>query len=159
SSSKAPSTKQSRNRCFASRLISLMVFITSFLLHRQLSGRFLRQPLLIVRRQNLAGDCCGSFHHQMAYLLLELGEHPRMILSRSFSPPRRVFLGFSARLLLSLRSQLRRGSTSLFNELTRFGIGPRQNLLALRLGLRQLSSYLFTIRQTLGDEFAPLRQH
>src|SRR5262245_49410319 len=128
-----PSTKHSRKRCFASRLISLVVFISLSLWHRQLTGRFFCQTPLVVCRQDLAGNRRGRAHHQTAYFLLQLGEHPSMILRCSLSRPGHDLFSISDRLLRFLLAQAGGGPASIFHELTCCAVGLRQNLLALGL--------------------------
>src|SRR5262249_52631277 len=79
-SSRDPLTRQSRNRCLASRLTCLVVFIL-FILGLipssciQLLGRFLGQASLIFRCQNLSGDRGGGLHNQPAHFPFEFGKH------------------------------------------------------------------------------------
>src|SRR5215471_348329 len=100
-SSKDPSTRHNRYRCFASLSNCLFVFISAFRARScgQLPGGFLGQSPLILRRQNFPGDRTGRLHNQPADLLLEFGEHTSVLLRRGLTRPQHDLLGGSSGLL------------------------------------------------------------
>src|SRR3954471_6322683 len=81
-SSSAPSTRQRRNSCRASRCACFGVFMSARL--QVLRGTF-RQTPLIVRRHDAADDRGGRLHHQPSDFAAQFGQHPLVFLRRDLS--------------------------------------------------------------------------
>src|SRR5262249_39313233 len=113
SSLRDPSTRHNRYRCFASLSICLIVFILEFRPWScgQLSFGFLGQSPLILRRQNLSGDCAGRLYNQAADLLFEFGKHTSVVLRRGLpSLSDDLFSGSSGLVSFLLQQAFSRGA-------------------------------------------------
>src|SRR5262245_17159525 len=149
-SSRDPLTQQSRNRCLASRLTCLVVFILFTLelvpsSRVQLLGRFLGQAPLIFRRQNLTGDRSRGLDNQPAYFPFEFSQHMGVVLRGSLARLDYDLFGSSDRLLGFLLLQAGGRTTGFLDELGCLSVGLGHHLLALGLGPRQLGFYFLGI--------------
>ena len=128
-------------------------------LRGQLSAGLFRQALLVVGRQDLAGDFGRRGNHQPAHFAAQLCQHPGVLgirgvprLFHDFPGGRDGFLGF---LFLHARG----GSARFFNQLGCLDVRLAQNFLALRCGPRQLGLDLVGVGQAFGNALPAFLQH
>ena len=87
-SSSAPSTRQSRNSCCASRCVCLSAFRVTVIAHGPPAAwRFPPPAALIVRRQHLADDRRRRLHDEAPDFAAELGEHAARVRGRWLRAP------------------------------------------------------------------------
>src|SRR5438093_8953829 len=161
SSSRDPSTRHNRYRCFASLSSCLIVFISAFLPSScgQLLGGFLGQSPLILLCQDFSGNVAGGLYNQPADLLLEFGEHTSVVLRRGLMCLDYDLFSGGNRLLGLLFQQDVSRSAGFLDELRRLSVSLRHDFLTLCLRSRQLRFHLVGISETLGDQSTPIRQH